>query len=257
MAGGALQPQQQPSGRQPLIRPDQLLHRRKPIHARATASRAPQPVRRQARQRSAVRIGVSDAPVLAMTKSNVNPNHYKVAGRDRQGEGILQERHKQKHAQSLARKRFEQTTLSHVTPGPAGALAPGPPPGPSRESAASEASSTRASQAPPTKDKARKPASTARRPAAAAVTKKVPRTRAGTGATTGAKRSAKKRAAPRAARKPSSGAQASDKRGKRSTAQKRASSRNDFDSMPATRPVAGAFGKEPSARRRAKRPGRA
>jgi hypothetical protein len=48
-------------------------------------------------------------------------------------------------------------------------------------------------------------------------------------------------------------AQASGKRGMRSTAQKRASSRNDFESMPATRPVAGAYGREPSAGRRKKR----
>jgi hypothetical protein len=42
-----------------------------------------------------------------MSKSNVNPNHYKVAGRERQGEDILQHRHKQKLAETLARERFE------------------------------------------------------------------------------------------------------------------------------------------------------
>ncbi|MDQ3489139.1 MAG: hypothetical protein M3468_15590 [Acidobacteriota bacterium] len=42
-----------------------------------------------------------------MSKSNVNPNHYKVAGRERQGEAILQERHRQKFARSLVRERFE------------------------------------------------------------------------------------------------------------------------------------------------------
>jgi hypothetical protein len=187
-----------------------------------------------------------------MTKSNVNPNHYKVAGRDRQGEGILQERHKQKHAQSLARERFEQTTVSRAAEGPAGALVPAPSPGPSRPSAQAEEPPTRANQTTPTKQKARKPSSTARKRTTAAVTKKAPAARA----STRAKTSAKKRAAPRAAPGATSGAQASDKRGKRSTAQKRASSRNDFDSMPATRPVAGAFGKEPSARRRAPRSGR-
>jgi hypothetical protein len=166
-----------------------------------------------------------------MTKSNVNPNHYKVAGRDRQGEGILQERHKQKHAQSLARKRFEQTTLPRAT-APAGALVPAPSPGPSRPSAAAEEPPTRANQATPTKQKARKPdstARTARKKTTASVTERAPAARANT--------RAKKRAAPRAAPGATSGAQASDKRGKRSTAQKRASSRNDFDSMPATRPV--------------------
>lgn len=40
-----------------------------------------------------------------MSKSNVNPNHYKVAGRERQGEDIAQARNKQKHAESLVRRR--------------------------------------------------------------------------------------------------------------------------------------------------------
>ena len=39
--------------------------------------------------------------------SNVNPNHYKVAGRERQGDGLLQERHRQKFAGSRVRDRFE------------------------------------------------------------------------------------------------------------------------------------------------------
>ena len=37
-----------------------------------------------------------------MTKSNVNPNHYKTAGRERQGEDIVQEIHKQKLRQADA-----------------------------------------------------------------------------------------------------------------------------------------------------------
>jgi len=40
-----------------------------------------------------------------MSKSNVNPNHYKVAGRERQGEDIAQTRNKQKHAEDVARQR--------------------------------------------------------------------------------------------------------------------------------------------------------
>lgn len=43
-----------------------------------------------------------------MGKNNVNPNHYKIAGRDRQGEDILQERHKERFALNQARERFEQ-----------------------------------------------------------------------------------------------------------------------------------------------------
>lgn len=42
-----------------------------------------------------------------MSKSNVNPSHYKVAGRERQGEDIAQTRNKQKHAENLARQRTE------------------------------------------------------------------------------------------------------------------------------------------------------
>jgi hypothetical protein len=42
-----------------------------------------------------------------MSKSNVNPNHYKVAGRERQGEDIAQARNRQQHAQSLVRRRSE------------------------------------------------------------------------------------------------------------------------------------------------------
>ena len=49
--------------------------------------------------------------------------------------------------------------------------------------------------------------------------------------------------------------QASDKRGNRSTAQKRASLRHGFSPIPATSRVAGAFGKEPSPRRRTPRQG--
>ena len=41
-----------------------------------------------------------------MSKHNVNPDHYKVAGRARQGEDILQARNKQKLAQSVVRERF-------------------------------------------------------------------------------------------------------------------------------------------------------
>jgi hypothetical protein len=34
--------------------------------------------------------------IRVMSKHNVNPDHYKVAGRDRQGEDIHQARHKAK-----------------------------------------------------------------------------------------------------------------------------------------------------------------
>jgi hypothetical protein len=143
---------------------------------------------------------------MATSKSNVNPNHYKVAGRERQGEDILQTRHKQKHAKNLVRGR----STAH-TRGERPALIPGPPP---RGAA----------------------------PVRAAV-----RT-----AKKGANTAAKKR---NVVKKASTNTQGSDKRGKRSTAQKRASSRHDLGPIPATSPVAGAFGKEPSPRRRKPRQG--
>ena len=135
-----------------------------------------------------------------MSKSNVNPNHYKVAGRERQGEDILQTRHKRRHALSLARGRSTPHTRTERP-----ALIPGPPP---RGAAPVRAVRT-----------AKKGANTAARK------RKVVKTT-------------------------STNKQASDKRGKRSTAQKRASTRHDFGPIPATSPVAGAFGKEPSPRRR-------
>src|SRR5688500_20205633 len=51
--------------------------------------------------------GAGHATLAGMSKHNVNPDHYKVAGRERQGEGILQARNKQKLAQSVVRERFE------------------------------------------------------------------------------------------------------------------------------------------------------
>ena len=100
-----------------------------------------------------------------MSKSNVNPDHYKIAGRERQGEDILQVRHKQKRAQMLAQERFEPrlTPSSHARPGRA-ALVPGPPPpGPAPKSTAK--------QAPSRKQTARKKATTTRGAAKAAVKK--------------------------------------------------------------------------------------
>lgn len=134
-----------------------------------------------------------------MSKSNVNPNHYKVAGRERQGEDIAQIRYKQKLAENLALRRSEPG-VRFQEPAPV-----------------------------------QKPASTD------ALKKRTPRkTAAG----------APKRTSPQAAKRASVNLQGAVKRGKRSTAQKRASSRHDFGPIPATSPVRGAFGKEPSPRRR-------
>ena len=60
---------------------------------------------------------------MATNKNNVNPNHYKVAGRQRQVEDILQTQHKRKHAVSLVRGRSTPHTRTERP-----ALIPGPPP---------------------------------------------------------------------------------------------------------------------------------
>ena len=54
-----------------------------------------------------------------MTKSNVNPNHYKTAGRERQGEDIVQEIHKQKFAQEEAAHAGQQLGNQNFIPGAA------------------------------------------------------------------------------------------------------------------------------------------
>lgn len=51
-----------------------------------------------------------------MTKSNVNPDHYKTAGRERQGEDVAQEIHKQKFTQAEA-ARAGQPGLQNFIPG--------------------------------------------------------------------------------------------------------------------------------------------
>ena len=69
-----------------------------------------------------------------MTKSNVNPNHYKTAGRERQGEDIVQEIHKQKLAQEEAAHAGRQAGEQNFIPGAA-------PVGESRSDAKDEAAS--------------------------------------------------------------------------------------------------------------------
>lgn len=52
-----------------------------------------------------------------MTKANVNPNYYKTAGRERQGEDIVQEIHKQKFAQEEASHHGQQAGKENFIPG--------------------------------------------------------------------------------------------------------------------------------------------
>lgn len=49
-------------------------------------------------------------------KNNVNPNHYKVAGRDRQGEDVLQEVHKQEYAQAQAKYNPKEPFAAPTAP---------------------------------------------------------------------------------------------------------------------------------------------
>ncbi len=49
-----------------------------------------------------------------MTKSNVNPDHYKTAGRERQGEDIVQEIHKQKFTQAEAARGGQPGTPNFI-----------------------------------------------------------------------------------------------------------------------------------------------
>ncbi len=43
-----------------------------------------------------------------MGKSNVNPDHYKTGGRERQGDDVAHDRERQEYAQEEARIRFEK-----------------------------------------------------------------------------------------------------------------------------------------------------
>jgi hypothetical protein len=158
-----------------------------------------------------------------MSKSNVNPNHYKVAGRERQGEDIAQARNKQKHAENVARRRTAPTRAAKTATRKAKARATPlqAPPGRKRGHNLVPGGSGPHARFP------RAPRVPVLRPAAAA-----PQLNA-----------------KQAAKQTSVNLQDADKRGKRSTAQKRPASRHEFAPMPATNAVAGAFGKKPSPRR--------
>jgi len=176
-----------------------------------------------------------------MSKSNVNPNHYKVAGRERQGEDIAQARNKQKHAENVARRRTEIGARSQKPAPQLGAASPDAAPTRAGKTATRKARATRL-QTPPGQKRGHNlvPGSTgphARFPKAA------PR------AALRSRGAAPQLNAKQATKRTSVNLQGADKRGKRSTAQKRASSRHEFDPMPATNAVAGAFGKKPSPRR--------
>jgi len=176
-----------------------------------------------------------------MSKSNLNPNHYKVAGRERQGEDIAQARNKQKHAESEVRRRAEGGGKSRP---PAPERDPAPPGTPPARAAKAAKRKPRAAplQTPPGQKRGHNVPPEATGPAARSP--KAAR-RAVLRPTGAAPELTAKQATKRASLNLQQGA---DKRGMRSTAQKRAavSSRHEFDPMPETKAVAGAFGKEPS-----------
>jgi hypothetical protein len=176
-----------------------------------------------------------------MSKSNVNPNHYKVAGRERQGEDIAQARNKQKHAENVARRRTEIGARARKS-------APqdrkdSPDAGPTR-SAKTAARKPRATplQTPPGHKRGHSLVRGSTGPHAR-FPKVVP------GVAQRPRGAAPQLTATQATTRANVNLQGADKRGKRSTAQRRASSRPEFDPIPATNAVPGAFGKEPSPRR--------
>jgi hypothetical protein len=128
-------------------------------------------------------------------KNNVNPDHYKVAGRLRQGENILHNQNKSEFSQ--ARISWERKARAWRTDGMRSNEPETPAP------VAKSSGRTRSRQTRPSRAEAED----------------------------------------RARRSDPDSEQLSGKRGSRSTSQKRAASRHDTKPMPATTPVAGAFGR--------------
>ncbi len=184
-----------------------------------------------------------------MSKSNVNPNHYKVAGRERQGEDIAQARNKQRLAENVARQRTKMGARSQK---PATQPAASPDAVPTR-AAKTATRNVRATplQTPPGRKRGPNLV-----PGLAGPHARYPKAapRAALRSTGAAPELTAKQATKRTIVNLQQGA---DKRGIRSTAQKRAAvaPRHEFDPIPPTKAVAGAFGKEPSPRRRATRKG--
>ena len=129
------------------------------------------------------------------SKNNVNPAHYKVAGRLRQGEDILHEQNKREFSQARASK---EQKLPEWRPG-------------NKKSNKSEAPAPVAKSSGRAKSRQTRPS-----PAAAK---------------------------DRAKRSDRDSDQVSGKTGSRSSARKQAASRHGTRPMPATSPVAGAFGR--------------
>jgi hypothetical protein len=175
-----------------------------------------------------------------MSKSNVNPNHYKVAGRGRQGEDIAQARNKQKLAENDARRRTEIGARSQKPAPMRGAASPDSAPTRVAKTATREARAT-PPQAPPARKRGRNLLAGGSGPHARF--SRPPAVLRPTGAAPQPPARAKQ-----AKKKVDVKLQGLDKRSKRSTARKRASFRHEFDPMPGTNHAVGSFGKRTSPR---------
>ena len=172
-----------------------------------------------------------------MSKSNVNPNHYKVAGRERQGEDIAQARNKQKHAENLVRQRTEIGARSRKPAPQDGKTLPDG--GRTRSATASRKTRTTPLQTPPGQKRGHNLV-----PGSSAPHARFPK--AARGAALGPTGAMPQENAKPAAKRTSVNRQGANKPGKGSTALKRGSSHHKVAPVPATDARAGAIGKKPA-----------
>jgi hypothetical protein len=153
-----------------------------------------------------------------MSKSNVNPNHYKVAGRERQGEDIAQIRNKQRLAESQVRARYDRDAIFPKAPPPEASEAPEPETAADAENVSETTLAAPAKQAP-----ARRARSKSAGAKAAAARRRTPKRATASRAPKRprAKRPAPKRAAPKRPTAKRTRARPADARGRRAKARKR------------------------------------
>jgi hypothetical protein len=170
-----------------------------------------------------------------MSKSNVHPNHYKVAGRERQGEDIAQARNKQKHAESVARRRTEIGSRSQKPAPQLGAASPDAAPARDAKTATRKRRATTL-QTPPGRKRVHNLVPGGSGPHARFPRlPRVPARRRAGAAPQHPPKQAKKKASVKV--------QGSDKRSKRSAAHKRTTSRDDIGALPVTGGGVGVFGR--------------
>jgi peptide chain release factor subunit 1 len=147
----------------------------------------------------------------AMGKSNVNPDHYTQAGRERQGEDIVHELEKHRYAQNRAAQEAQKRFPNQRAAAPATEQKPAEPAGaPGRKQGSK-------SQATDVKGKS--------------------------GNLQEARATAERREARMDRKRDTSDEQTSGKRGARSSAQKSEAARHGLEPMPASKKVSGARGK--------------